>query len=427
MVRVDAMKIGVMHWAFPPVVGGVESHLVYLYEELARRGHTVSILTAPHPERVASAYPWCKIVDDDLMSINYCLSNVDDRYRRVYGMMERFILEEAPDIVHAHNFHYFVPDHAECLDELSQKYGLPTVLTIHNYWKDDLCRHLLKDIGWDRIVAVSYHTKNPCVFDAGVHRDNVEVHYHGVDLGAYRVLEDRDSLRSRLKLSDRTVIFHPARACRSKGSLHSIRAVALLKEKYPDICLILSGNGDSVDFDRERNRFKSEVGALIEELGMRDRVLFVSPPGDEMPAYMNAADIVVYPTIFPPGEAFGIAPVEAMACGRPVIVTNSGGLVESTSHNINGLVVDRDPDTLAEELAQSIDRLLADRELAEYLGANGREVAMERFDSKKMALKMEDLYNRMATMQKIKSMDTVARPKSGLRSAGANCTTSRMI
>jgi len=424
------MKIGVMHWAFPPVVGGVESHLVYLYEELARRGHEVAILTAPHPGRDADAYPWCTIVADDYMSIPYCLNDAgDDRYGRVYDMMERFILSEKPDIVHAHNFHYFVPDHGECLDELSQKYGLPIVLTIHNYWKDDLCRHLLRDIGWDRIVAVSYHIKQPCIFDASVLPDNVEVHYHGVKMDANCIVGARDSLRSGLKLSGKKVIFHPARACWSKGSLHSIRAVARLKDKYPDICLVLSGNGYSVDFDRERPSFMSEAASLIGELGVRDRVLFVSLSGDEMPRYMNAADIVVYPTIFPPGEAFGIAPVEAMACGRPVIVTNSGGLVESTSHNINGLIVDKDPDTLAEELAENIDRLLADREFAEYIGKNGREVAVERFDSKKMALKMEDLYNRLASdhiMQNIKRMDQVARPKSGLKSAGANCTTSRM-
>lgn len=423
------MKIGVMHWAFPPVVGGVESHMVYLYEELARRGHQVSILTAPYHDRDDGAYPWCHIVSDDLMSIHYCLHAGADRYRRVYEMMESFIIREEPDIVHAHNFHYFVPDHAECLDELSQKYGLPIVLTIHNYWEDDLCRRLLKNIGWDMVVAVSYFMKNPCIFDAGVPPDKVEVHYHGVKLDQYRVMGDNGPLKERLGLHGRRVVFHPARACRSKGSLHSIMAVARLKDKYPDICLILSGNGDSVDFDDERSAFKSEVGSLIKELGMDDSVVFVSARGDEMPLYMNAAEVVVYPTIFPKGEAFGIAPVEAMACGRPVIVTNSGGLVESTSHNINGLIVDKNPESLARELAESIDRLLADREFAEFLGRNGREVAVERFDSRKMASRMEDLYYRLANghvKSTINRMDTMARPKSGLKRAGANCTTSRM-
>jgi glycosyltransferase involved in cell wall biosynthesis len=407
------MKIGVMHWAFPPVVGGVESHLVYLYEELARRGHSVSILTAPHPDRDDLAYPWCRIISRDLMSIKYCLMAEEDIHASVYEMMEDFITGEEPDIIHAHNFHYFVPDHAECLDELARKYGLPAVLTIHNYWEDGLCRHLLRDVGWDMIVAVSYFMKWPCIFDACLAPEKVEVHYHGVNLDQYRALP-RSPLKERLGLGGRRVVFHPARACWSKGSLHSIIAVARLKEKYPDICLVLSGNGDSVDFDDERGAFNSTAGSLIKELGMEDSVVFVSATGDEMPLYMNAADVVIYPTVFPKGEAFGIAPVEAMACCRPVIVTRSGGLVESTSHNINGLVLDKNPETLARELADSIDRLLADREFAEFLGRNGREVAVERFDSRKMALKMEGLYYRLASGRvKIRGMDAVARPDPG--------------
>jgi hypothetical protein len=65
------MKIGVMHWAFPPVVGGVESHLIYLYEELANRGHEISLLTSPHPARDDSSIDWIKIKSDDHMSLPY--------------------------------------------------------------------------------------------------------------------------------------------------------------------------------------------------------------------------------------------------------------------------------------------------------------------------------------------------------------------
>ena len=418
------MKIGVMHWAFPPVVGGVESHLVYLYEELARMGHTVSILTAPHPDRGPDDYPWCRIVDNDLMSIRNCLNDEGSgRYGRVYDMMEEFIESEEPDVIHAHNFHYFVPDHGECLDELSRKYGLPIVLTIHNYWADDLCRHLLKDIGWDRIVAVSYYMKSPCVFDAQVDPEKVEVHYHGIDLNKYSALEG-EAIKAKLGLAGRKVVFHPARACESKGTLHSIMAAGMLKDKYPDICLVLSGNGDSVDFDAERDPFKAKVGDLLRQYGMEKNVLFVSATGDEMPLYMNAADVVIYPTIFHKGEAFGIAPVEAMACSRPVIVTNSGGLVESTAHGINGIVVDKDPGTLAGELATGIDRLMADRDLAEYLGRNGREVALERFDSRKMAQKMEDTYNRLVNDHVTQHAPIAIKPGQGRR--GAGCTTLRM-
>lgn len=399
------MKIGVVHWAFPPVVGGVESHLVYLYGELARMGHGVSFLTAPHPQREDGPAGWCTVASDEMMSIDRLLKMPagPERWKKVYSMLESFIHDESPDIIHAHNLHYFFPDHAESLGLLSRKYGIPIVLTVHNYWEDDLCRHLLKDIGWDMVVSVSYHLKRPCLFDAKLPPEKVEVHYHGIDLDTYRARGDREALKERLKLSGRKVIFHPARMCEMKGTLHGIEAVSKLKEKYPDICLVLSGNGDTVNFENERPAFRAKVRQMLDDLKVSDNIKFVSIPADEMPLYMNAADIVIYPTVLPQGEAFGIAPVEAMACGRPVIVTRSGGLPESTSHHINGLLVESDPAMLTETLASSIEYLLERPELSSYLGSNGREVAIERFDAKKMALKMEDLYNRLIIAKLVES------------------------
>ncbi len=391
------MRIGVVHWAFPPVVGGVESHLIYLYTELARMGHDISFLTAPHPQRADGDMGWCRVASDGLMSISGLLKTPasQERWDRVYGMMESYIRDFSPDVIHAHNLHYFFPDHAEALGILAKKYGIPIVLTIHNYWEDDLCRHLLADVGWNMVVSVSYHLKKSCLFDAGLPADKVEVHYHGIDLGKYRASEDREALKEKLGLSGRKVIFHPARMCEMKGTLHSIEAVSKLRDKYPDIRLVLSGNGDTVDFENERPLFKAKVQQMLDELKVSDHIKFVSIPADEMPVYMNAADIVIYPTILPQGEAFGIAPVEAMACCRPVIVTNSGGLPESTSHGVNGLIVDNDPATLTDALVRNIEYLLERPGLSAYLGVNGREVAVERFDSTRMALRMEDLYNRL--------------------------------
>ncbi len=418
------MKIAVMHWAFPPVVGGVESHLVYLYEELARRGHEISLLTAPHPARNDDDFTWIKITSDDYMSLEYLQRKapVSGRYEKVYDMIERFIQQENPDIIHAHNFHYFIPDHAECLDELSRKYSIPIVLTIHNYWEEDLCRHLMRDIKWDKIVAVSYHMKNPCIFDSGLSPDRVEVHYHGIDLGRYHPPADIEATREKYGLMGKKVIFHPARACKSKGTLHSIAAVAKLLEKYPDACLIISGNGDTVDFENERPAFRAGIQSLIQDLKVGDNILFIAPNNEEMAHYMQASDIILYPTIQPSGEAFGIAPVEGMACGKPVIVTRSGGLVESTQQGINGIVLDPDTESLTDQLAESIDRLLRSADLAAYYGSNGRELALERFDSKKMALKMEDLYNRLANasiVERVDRMDSVIKPKAG-RTVRAN-------
>ncbi|HTY91927.1 MAG TPA: glycosyltransferase family 4 protein [Methanocella sp.] len=402
------MKIGVVHWAFPPVVGGVESHLGYLYGELARMGHDVSILTAPHPQREDGSTGWCTVVSDELMDIDHLLKVPagPGRWQEIYTMLEGYIRDYSPDVIHAHNLHYFFPDHAEALGILSKKYGIPIVLTIHNFWEDDLCRHLLRDIGWNMVVAVSYHLKRSCLFDAKLDPGLVEVQYHGIDLNKYRPVEGREAQRQKLGFAGRKVIFHPARMCEMKGTMHSIEAISRLKEKYPDILLVLSGNGDTVDFENERPAFISKVRQLIEELGISDNIQFVSIPAEEMPAYMNAADIVVYPTILPQGEAFGLAPVEAMACCRPVIVTRNGGLPESTAHGINGLIVDADPAVLTGELVRNIELLIERPGLRKYLGANGREVAIERFDACRMALRMEDLYNRLILARLVESGGT---------------------
>lgn len=418
------MKIGVMHWAFPPVVGGVESHLVYLYEELARRGHEISLLTAPHPRRDDKSIDWIKITSEPYMNMEYLQRSapVSGRYEKVYDMMERFILKENPEVIHAHNFHYFIPDHAECLDDLAKKYGIPIVLTIHNYWEDDLCRHLMRDIRWDKIVAVSYHMKNPCIFDSMLPPEKIEVHYHGIDLNKYSVVADTEMAKARFGLAGRKVIFHPARACKSKGTLHSIEAISRLMEKYPDICLIVSGNGDSVDFENERPAFRTCISSMIKELAVSDNILFIAASGDEMPQYMQASDVILYPTIMPQGEAFGIAPVEGMACGKPVIVTRSGGLVESTQHGINGIVLEVS-ENLTQELADQIDRLLTNCDYADYMGSNGRELAEERFDSRKMALKMEDLYHRLVNasiVEKVDRMDSMVKPGPGRKGIGTD-------
>jgi glycosyltransferase involved in cell wall biosynthesis len=251
----------------------------------------------------------------------------------------------------------------------------------------------------------------------------VEVHYHGVDLNKYAPVVDREEVRKKFGLTDKKVVFHPARACKSKGTLHSIEAVSKLMAKHKDICLIISGNGDSVDFENERPAFRACISSMIGDLKVSENIMFIAASNEEMPQYMQASDVILYPTIMPQGEAFGIGPVEGMACGKPIIVTRSGGLVESGQQGINGFVLEPDTDTLSDDLAAHIDRLLCDPELAAYYGSNGRELAVERFDSKKMALKMEDLYYRLVNasiVERVDRMDSVIKPGTGKGGIGAD-------
>ena len=93
-----------------------------------------------------------------------------------------------------------------------------------------------------------------------------------------------------------------------------------------------------------------------------------------MPELYARADVVVYPTIG--DEPFGLVPIEAMACGRPVVVTNSGGLIESVVEGRTGYVVDRGSVTM---LADAMETFAARPDIRREMGAAGRRHVLAHF------------------------------------------------
>jgi glycosyltransferase involved in cell wall biosynthesis len=99
------------------------------------------------------------------------------------------------------------------------------------------------------------------------------------------------------------------------------------------------------------------------------------------------SDIVLYPTSGE--EPFGLVPLEAMASGKPVIVTRSGGLIESVIDGVTGFVVPKEDDRM---LAGRLATLLNHPELAERMGRAGRSHVEEHFSRSRMATEVEALY-----------------------------------
>lgn|GEM_PF-116144 len=108
---------------------------------------------------------------------------------------------------------------------------------------------------------------------------------------------------------------------------------------------------------------------------LRDRVEFTGYlPRTEVLARMSSAAVFAFPSIN--DEGFGLPPVEAMAAGLPVVVTRSGALTETVSDGVTGVVVEKGrPD----QLAEAIEGLLADRELARTMGQAARQCVAEMF------------------------------------------------
>jgi glycosyltransferase involved in cell wall biosynthesis len=133
----------------------------------------------------------------------------------------------------------------------------------------------------------------------------------------------------------------------------------------PDTELLIAGGTRAPEPERDR------LQHLAAEIGVADRVRFLPQvPHPEVPALLRSADVVVTTPWY---EPFGIVPVEAMACGRPVVGSAVGGLLDTVAPGRTGVLVPpRDPDALATALLDLLNRP-AERD---RLGANGvRRVA----------------------------------------------------
>ena len=172
-----------------------------------------------------------------------------------------------------------------------------------------------------------------------------------------------------------------------KGVDVVIQALALLRDAgFPDVeLLVVGGGGDATETetDSEARRLMS----VAEELGVREQVTFRGQvPREAMPGIFRSADAVVCTPWY---EPFGIVPLEAMACGIPVVAAAVGGLRDTVVDQGTGLhVPPRDPEATAGALA----RLLADRRLRQDLGRAGQQRARSRYSWDRVAAETEKAY-----------------------------------
>ena len=146
-----------------------------------------------------------------------------------------------------------------------------------------------------------------------------------------------------------------------KGFETVIRALALLPAEAELFCWGRGGHD-------ERLRLE----AIAAELGIADRVHLGTLERDELPAAYRASDAMVFPSIW--AEPFGLVPIEAMACGVPVLATGVGGSSEFLVHEQNCL---RFPPGDHERLAEEVRRLAGDLDLRRRLVAGGLRTAAE--------------------------------------------------
>ncbi len=289
------------------------------------------------------------------------------------------------DIVHGH---WAIPT-GPAIVRAAMKLNVPSVITLHggdlyvnkqqgyNFPTKWYVRPVLK---WtlnkaSALTAISDDCREHAL-NAGALDEKISIIMNGADLRRFSC-DSQDS--HDLDYGERMVF-----ACRQlfprKGIRFLIQAAARLADKYPDLRVVIAGDG----FE------KPDLIALAEELGIGQRVEFLGwVANTELPRYFRAARFSVIPSL---EEGFGIPAAEAMGCEIPVIASDAGGLPEVVADGQTGYVV---PKGDVDALASAMDTLLSDDALCEQMGKAGRQRALDRFDWLITAEKMQSLYRQL--------------------------------
>ena len=178
-----------------------------------------------------------------------------------------------------------------------------------------------------------------------------------------------------------------------KGVGNAIEALGRLVRAGVDAELVVIGGAGDVDH-LETEPETLRLRHVIEAEGLGDRVVLAGRiDHDDLPAWYRSADVVICAPWY---EPFGIVPLEAMACARPVVATRVGGLIDTVVEDATGVhVPPRDP----EAVAAAAGALLSDPERRRRYGDAGRRRAVTRYSWRKIADDTVRVYERLAAQQ----------------------------
>ncbi|MEE8400943.1 MAG: glycosyltransferase family 4 protein [Candidatus Hydrothermarchaeaceae archaeon] len=386
------LSIAQIHWGFPPIIGGVETHLTLLLPELIKEGHKVGLLTGTAKgEKKEYEYEGVKIYRSPLFDLNRLAKRgLDGLEKGISKTYNDFFDKIKPDIIHVHNMHYFSESHAEILEEISLQRGIPLILTAHNVWDNTLFLKLTRDIKWSHIIAVSHYIKKE-ILGAGIDENKVTVVHHGVDTKIFNPsIKSTNILKKHPKLKNKKIVFHPARVGLAKGCDVSIKAIRLVKERFPDVLLVMTGSKNIIDWGLYQKKELAYFADLIGFFDLQDNVYINVYSNQEMLELYGLAQVCIYPSTA--SEPFGLTMLEALSCGKPMIVTEMGGMPEIIRDGINGYVIKvRD----FEALASRIEYLLGADRVRKRLGNTGRQMVTNHYTTEVMTRCHLDVYEQV--------------------------------
>jgi glycosyltransferase involved in cell wall biosynthesis len=341
---------------------GGQVQVSLLMDGLAARGHA-NVLVSPPGSRLGD---WAE--GRGMTRVPVSMRN--DLHLSAVRRIKRCLVEQDVDIVHLHS------GRANWLGGLAARWAGRPALTTRRM-DHPVKRHLVNRIVYGKLVSRAVGIA-PAVsrrlLDGGVPPARVVTIWSTVDPGARQPTTPRELTRRAMDVDpEQQVLLAAAHLTRRKGLDVALRALARL----PGLPAVLWIAGDGPEI--------VALEFLAKQLSLGSRVRFLGAR-DDLPDLSAAADIFVMPSR---SEGLGIAALEAMAAGLPVVASRVGGLAEAVVHEGTGLLV---PAEDAEALSQALSLLCNDSDLRRRLAAAGPRRIREQFLPARMANDYEALY-----------------------------------
>ncbi len=252
--------------------------------------------------------------------------------------------------------------------------------TYYDLDKSERFKERFLGIFTDRIIACSEAVKKCLVESVGVNVHKVETIRNSVETEKFRKIRDIQSVRAEFDPGSKDIIVGSvSRLVPVKGYHYLLAAAVKILRKFPNVKFLVVGDGAL--------RKNIESASVAE--GIKKNFIFTGYRED-IPRLLSIMDIFVHPSGIREGLPLAIA--EAMACGIPVVAGDIGGTSEIVKDGETGLLT---PPGNVHALAGSIISLIENPGMAREMGKKGREFVEEKFSSRLMVKKTEDLYDRL--------------------------------
>jgi len=336
-----------------PAIEGIGMHMRDLTNELRRANHNVTIIP-----RYGNRSVYHSLNPSFLCYFSKLIGNFE--------------------IAHTQGF---VPSALLAESLAKRALRLRIVCTIHGDIPtlDHPTRYVTREVlrEFDCIVCVSDWVRKEMARFAGRNPPRLVTIYNGVNTSVFNPAIDPAPFRKRFRLEGKTAILYVGRLESHKGVHYLLQSMPEVCSQIPGAVLVLCGEGKQRQRLLEMSKF----------LHLERNVIFAGFVAHEMlPSYFAGADMCVMPSTY---EGFGIAVLEGMSSGKPVVASNVGGIPEMIDHGRNGLLISPKNSS---EIANAICLLHSDTALSRKLASEARLTALDRFTWDRIAGQTLDMY-----------------------------------